>query len=178
MGSSISNPFRTPKQHLVLMLGLDFSGKSTLLYWIKKKQTIHKPPAISFNFETVKYQNLTFTLLTEGTSERLRPLLRMYYQDAQALIFVVDASDWERLEMAREELHTLLNDEELKVSLVMVLANKQDRGMTVQEVGERLALHSIRGRNWHIQGTCGITGEGLFEGLEWLSNALSRKFQA
>jgi ADP-ribosylation factor protein 1 len=162
------------------MLGLSFSGKSTLLYKIKEKQTTHKPPTIGFSVETVEYQNLTFTLLTVGTSERLRPLLRMYYQDAQALIFVVDASDWERLETAREELHTLLNDEELKVRLVMVLANKQDweMGMTVGEVGERLALHSIRGRNWHIQGTCGITGEGLFEGLEWISNALSRKFQA
>ena len=180
MGLSISNPFHTPKQHRVLIFGLNSSGLSTLLYKIKEKQIRPTPPTIGFSTETVEYQNLIFTPLTMGTSERVWPLLRWYCQDAQALIFVMDASDRERVEIAREELHTLLNGEDLKVSLMMVLANKQDKpmGMAAEEIGQRLALHSIRGLNWRIQSTCGLTGEGLFEGLEWLSNALSRRFQA
>ncbi|KTB01555.1 ADP-ribosylation factor 2 [Nakaseomyces glabratus] len=30
-------------------------------------------------------------------------------------------------------------------------------------------------RPWFIQATCATTGEGLYEGLEWLSNNLNNK---
>ena len=41
--------------------------------------------------------------------------------------------------------------------------------MSVAEVAEKLALHTIKGRDWNIQGTCALTGDGLYDGLEWLS---------
>ena len=44
----------------------------------------------------------------------------------QGLIFVVDSSDRDRLDEARQELHRIISDREMKESLLLVFANKQD----------------------------------------------------
>ncbi len=45
----------------------------------------------------------------------------------------------------------------------------------VQEVTERLGLNKLGNRQWFIQGASAPTGEGLFEGLDWLSTTLKSK---
>jgi ADP-ribosylation factor protein 6 len=44
----------------------------------------------------------------------------------QGLIFVIDSSDRVRIEEAKQELHRIINDREMKDSLLLVFANKQD----------------------------------------------------
>ena len=56
----------------------------------------------------------------------MRPYWRCYYQDTNAVIFVVDSADKERIEIAKQELELMLQEEELKGVPVLVLANKQD----------------------------------------------------
>ncbi len=51
---------------------------------------------------------------------------RHYYQNTEGLIYVVDSSDRARLQIAKEELHKMLAEEELKDTVLLVLANKQD----------------------------------------------------
>jgi len=88
------------------------------------------------------------------------------YQNTHAIIFVVDASDRERISEARDELQALLKEDQLRDSILLVYANKQDLpdAMAAPEITEKLALHSIRGHDWFIQETCATSGEGLFEG--------------
>ena len=90
---------------------------------------------------------------------------------------MVDSNDRDRVEDAREELHRMLNEDELREAVILVFANKQDlpNAMTAAEVTDKLGLHTIRGRNWYIQSTIATTGDGLFEGLDWLSRALTSK---
>eukprot|EP00918_Siedleckia_nematoides_P026836 GHVU01057871.1.p2 GENE.GHVU01057871.1~~GHVU01057871.1.p2 ORF type:complete len:144 (+),score=21.02 GHVU01057871.1:490-921(+) len=78
---------------------------------------------------------------------------------------------------AREELHRMLAEEELRDAVLLIFANKQDmpNAMTVAEVTDKLELHKIRHRNWFIQSTCACTGDGLHDGLDWLSRILSNK---
>jgi signal recognition particle receptor subunit beta len=67
------------------------------------------------------------------------------------LIFVIDSSDKERIDVAREELMRMLGEEELRDAVVLVFANKQDMGvMSVPEITEKLGLHTLRGREWYI----------------------------
>jgi len=47
--------------------------------------------------------------------------------------------------------------------------------MNAADVTDKLGLHSLRQRNWYIQATCATSGEGLYEGLDWLSVQLSKK---
>ncbi|KAG0472986.1 hypothetical protein HPP92_014843 [Vanilla planifolia] len=44
--------------------------------------------------------------------------------------------------------------------------------MTPMEVCEGLGLYDLRNRVWHIQGTCALKGDGLYEGLDWLASSL------
>ena len=65
----------------------------------------------------------------------------------------------------------MLSEQDLRDAVVLILANKQDlpNAMPVAEVTDKLGMHSLRNRRWYTQATCATTGEGLFEGLDWLS---------
>ncbi|KAF6165304.1 hypothetical protein GIB67_042720 [Kingdonia uniflora] len=47
--------------------------------------------------------------------------------------------------------------------------------MNAAEITDKLGLHSLRQRHWYIQSTCATSGEGLYEGLDWLSNNIVNK---
>eukprot|EP01083_Nonionella_stella_P084271 233238_1 len=178
------------KEYRILMVGLDAAGKTTILYKLKLGEIINTIPTIGFNVEQVEYKNIGFTVWDVGGQDKIRPLWRHYYKNTQGVIFVVDSNDRERIDdtpkdkynmythmRAKEALHGMLQDDELRDAVLLVLANKQDlpNAMSINEVSERLQLNSIRNRAWHIQSTCAKTGDGLYEGLDWLSNALNNK---
>ncbi|XP_060065304.1 ADP-ribosylation factor 2-like [Ylistrum balloti] len=165
------------KEMRILMVGLDAAGKTTILYKLKLGEIVTTIPTIAspgFNVETVEYKNISFTVWDVGGQDKIRPLWRHYFQNTQGLIFVVDSNDRERVGEAREELTRMLNEDELRDAVLLVFANKQDlpNAMNAAEITDKLGLHSLRNRNWYIQATCATSGDGLYEGLDWLSNQL------
>ena len=85
----------------------------------------------------------------------------------------------------------MLAEDELREAVLLIFANKQDlpNAMNAAEITDKLGLHSLRNRNWYIQvkatekrklernlifsqATCATSGDGLYEGLDWLSNQL------
>ena len=164
------------------MIGLDAAGKTTILYKLKLNEVVTTIPTIGFNVETVEYKNISFTIWDIGGQEKIRRLWRHYYHNTQGLIFVVDSNDLDRIEVARDELHRLLNEDELRDAALLVYANKQDlpRAMSAAEMSEKLYLHGLRPtyRKWYIQACCATSGDGLYEGLEWLSTVLANRSKA
>nr|CAG8440785.1 8868_t:CDS:2 [Entrophospora candida] len=156
----------------ILMVGLDAAGKTTILYKLKLGEIVTTIPTIGFNVETVEYKNISFTVWDVGGQDKIRPLWRHYFQNTQGIIFVVDSNDRERISEAREELQRMLNEDELRDALLLVFANKQDlpNAMNAAEITDKLGLHSLRQRHWYIQATCATSGDGLYEGLEWLTD--------
>merc|ERR1712151_1144277 len=161
----------------ILMVGLDAAGKTTILYKLKLGEVVTTIPTIGLNVETVEYKNLSFTVWDVGGQAKIRPLWRHYYQGTNGLIYIVDSSDRDRVEDAREELMSLVNADEMRDVTLLVYANKQDlpNAMTSAEVSEKLGLHTMRNRQWFIQSACATTGDGLYEGLDWMSRTLSSK---
>jgi len=179
MGLAISSLFKRflgGKDMRILMVGLDAAGKTTILYKLKLGEVVTTIPTIGFNVETVEYKNINFTVWDVGGQDKIRPLWRHYFQNTQGLIFVVDSNDRERISESREELEKMLNEDELRDAVLLVFANKQDlpNAMSVAEVTDKLGLHSLRQRKWYIQSACATSGDGLYEGLDWLSNTLSK----
>jgi len=174
--SAIWNRFTSKKDMRILMVGLDAAGKTTILYKLKLGEVVTTIPTIGFNVETVEYKNISFTVWDVGGQDKIRPLWRHYYQNTQGLIFVVDSNDRERVEQAREELNRMLQEDELKDAVVLVFANKQDlpNAYSAAELTEKLGLTQMQGRQWYIQCTCATTGDGLYEGLDWLSTVLTK----
>ncbi|RMX68338.1 hypothetical protein DD238_004445 [Peronospora effusa] len=180
MGMAFSRVFERlfgKKEMRILMVGLDAAGKTTILYKLKLGEVVTTIPTIGFNVETVEYKNISFTVWDVGGQDKIRPLWRHYYQNTQGLIFVVDSNDRDRVDAARDELHRMLNEDELRDSVLLVFANKQDlpNAMSAAEMTDKLGLHGLRHRQWFIQACCATTGDGLYEGLDWLSATLQKK---
>ncbi|XP_008010431.2 ADP-ribosylation factor 2 [Chlorocebus sabaeus] len=165
------------KEMRILILGLDTAGKTTILYKLKLAETVPTIPTVGFHMETVEYKNITFTVWDVGSHFKMGPLWRHIFQNTKGLIFVVDSNDRERIDEAREVLTYLLEDDELRNAVLLVFANKQDlpNTMNAAEITDKLGLHSLRYRNWHIQATCATTRHGLYEGLDWLANQLQNQ---
>ncbi|ROT81146.1 ADP-ribosylation factor [Penaeus vannamei] len=100
----------------ILMVGLDAAGKTTILYKLKLGEVVSTIPTIGFNVETVEYKNISFTVWDVGGQVKLRPLWRHYYQNTAAVVYVVDSSDAERLQEAREELDAICDQGTVAVS--------------------------------------------------------------
>lgn len=151
-------------------------SKTTILYKLKLGEVVTTIPTIGFNVETVEYKNISFTVWDVGGQDKIRPLWRHYYQNTQGIIFVVDSNDRERIAEAKAELDRMLAEEELREAVLLVFANKQDlpKAIPVAKLTEELGLTALRGRTWHIQGCCATSGDGLYEGLDWLSITISR----
>ena len=127
MGSMFSKVWQRligKKEMRILMVGLDAAGKTTILYKLKLGEVVTTIPTIGFNVETVDYKNISFTVWDVGGQDKIRLLWRHYYQNTQGLIFVVDSNDRDRVDDAREELHKMLSEEELKEAVLLVFANK------------------------------------------------------
>ena len=60
---------------------------------------------------------------------------------------------------------------------VLIFANKQDllNAARANEIAEGLNLHTIRDRPWHIQPCSAINGEGVKDGLAWISKNIQKK---
>lgn len=86
------------------------------------------------------------------------------------MIFVIDATDIERLNTASEELSAMLNEEELREAALLVFANKQDQpgAKRAEEISEALRLGELRDRNWSIVACSAVDGRGINEGMDWL----------
>lgn len=83
-------------------------------------------PTIGFNVETLQYKNIKFQVWDLGGQSSIRPYWRCYYPNTDAIIFVVDCADRERVDTARAELHAMLEEEDLKDAILLLFANKQD----------------------------------------------------
>lgn len=174
MGSLISRAMKGlfgSHEYRILMLGLDAAGKTTVLYKLKMGEQVHTIPTIGFNCETVQFRNITFTMWDVGGQNKIRTMWHHYLTGNNALIYVVDSNDPERIDESSEELARILASEEMKGAAVLLLANKQDipGALSVSQIVDKMNMDRFRGRKWFAQGCCATNGDGLTEGLEWLS---------
>jgi ADP-ribosylation factor 1/2 len=165
------------KEHKrIVFVGLDGAGKTTILYKLQLGEVVHSIPTVGFNVETVTYKNIEMTCWDIGGQKKIRPLWKFYYDNTDAVVFIVDSNDPDRIEEAKEELHGVMANDQLRDAALLVYANKQDlpNAVSCPLLMEKLGLNSgaLARRNWHIQGTVAHTGTGLYEGLDWVVGAL------
>ncbi len=163
--------------HLSLHFSRDIKpllGKTTILYRLQVGEVVSTIPTIGFNVETVTYNNIKLQVWDLGGQTSIRPYWRCYYANTDAVIYVIDSADRERIGISGEELKAMLQEEELKNATLLVLANKQDMegAMSATEVSDALGLSDLKSRTWTIYKCSAKTGEGLNDGLDWLVNTI------
>lgn len=161
---------RSANESRILLLGLDNAGKTTILRNLCNEDPTSTTPTRGFNVKSITSEGFKFNLWDIGGQKAIRQYWDNYYENTDAIVWVVDASDIARLEETGTELTQLLSDEKLKGVPVLIFANKQDLATaeTPDKIAVDLELHNIRDRQWQIQGCSAIKGEGLDDGLKWL----------
>lgn len=160
-----------------IMLGLDAAGKTSIIYKLQPKGPISTFPMECFHVEKFEYKRIVIDVWDVGGQDCNRAHLCNFFVNTQGLIFVVDSDDIFRIEDAREELHKLFKEEDLRDAVLLIYANKQDlpRAIKLKELEKRLGLNEISNHEWKIQGSCARTGEGIIEGLNWLEEQINKK---
>ncbi|OXA57900.1 ADP-ribosylation factor-like protein 1 [Folsomia candida] len=152
----------------ILILGLDGAGKTTILYRLQVGEVVTTIPTIGFNVEQV---------WDLGGQTSIRPYWRCYYANTDAILYVVDSADRDRIATSKAELVAMLGEEELKSAILVVLANKQDMegALSVSEVYQALGLEQLKSRTFQIFKVSALKGQGLDEAMQFLSESLKNR---
>ncbi|KAI3382717.1 hypothetical protein SNEBB_006911 [Seison nebaliae] len=158
------------KELRIVILGLDNSGKTTILKSLAKENIQQVTPTQGFNVKTVQSENMKLNLWDIGGQRNIRSYWNNYLEHTDILIFVIDSSDRQRFEETAIELDELTCNDQLNGVPLLVFANKQDlpNASRDEEIAHTLQLHTIKNRDWHIQPCCALSGEGLADGMQWI----------
>ncbi|EFO26565.1 ADP-ribosylation factor-like protein 8B-A [Loa loa] len=131
------------------LVGLQNSGKTTFVNVIASGQfTEDMIPTVGFNMRKITKGNVTIKLWDIGGQPRFRSMWERYCRGVNAIIFMVDAADEDKLEASRNELSQLLDKPQLDSIPVLVLANKKDLpgALDERQLIERMDLSAIQNR--------------------------------
>ncbi|XP_077434775.1 ADP-ribosylation factor-like protein 9 isoform X2 [Vanacampus margaritifer] len=150
-----------PEGTQVLVLGLDGAGKSSLLYCLAiGSLDVDIEPTQGFNAVSINREDLHIEFLEIGGKAELRPYWPKYMSKALLLVFVVDSSAPQLFDIAKAQLHKLLNADPCLP--LMVLANKQDLpgACSITELHDALELSQVGERKMFLIATCVKKGKG------------------
>merc|ERR1719331_1823078 len=126
----------------ILMLGLDNAGKTTILKKMSDEDISHVMPTQGFNIKSLITEGFKLNVWDIGGQKTIRPYWKNYFENTDALIYVVDSSDRRRVEEAAQELAELLEEDKLGGIPVLIFANKQDliSAVPADEVVEAMSM--------------------------------------
>ncbi|XP_048176084.1 ADP-ribosylation factor-like protein 3 isoform X2 [Corvus hawaiiensis] len=168
----------SPEQELrIVLLGLDNAGKTTLLKRLASEEVSTITPTQGFNIKSVHSHGLKLNVWDIGGQRSIRPYWKKYLGSTDLLIYVIDSADQKRFEETGQELAELTEDESLTGVPLLVFANKQDlvTAAPAAEIAEGLSLHTYRDREWQIQACSALSGEGVQDGMNWISSQIMNR---
>ena len=134
-------------------------------------------PTQGFNIKSFNDNGVKINVWDIGGQKAIRKHWKNYFDQTDVLMYVIDATDRIRLEEWLEELQTLLEEDELSGIPLLFFANKQDlvTALEPEEIVDELQLDEIDDRDWSIFGWSALSGEGLDEGMQWMTDHIKIK---
>ena len=150
------------KEVRMCMLGLDNSGKTTILKSLSREEIQHVMPTQGFNVKTLTTGNLKFNVWDLGGQKAIRQHWKNFYEKLDCIIYVIDSSDRIRMEECADELQGLLEEDKLAGVPLLIFANKQDlaHALPADEIEDMLNLSMINDRAWNIAACSATESEG------------------
>ena len=162
---------RKEREARVLLLGLDSAGKSTVLQRALGTNDA-VAPTLGFDIRTVERRGVTLNVWDVGGQATIRAYWRNYFEETDAVVWVVDSADAARLELCAAGLAAVMHEEKLAGASLLVLANKRDLPGALPLARIRDALRPPGSHEFKLVPCSGVTGEGLDEALDWLVDEL------
>ncbi|EGR29351.1 hypothetical protein IMG5_157450 [Ichthyophthirius multifiliis] len=169
--------FGIKNQFNIHIVGLQNAGKTTILYRYNLGKVIETTPTLGSNMEEVTHNNVHLKVWDLGGQKSIRQVWDEYFNQSDAIIYVIDSKDTSLQNESNEEFQKLLKNELLKNSVILIFANKQDleNAMSTDQIVEKYKLSDIKSHCWHIQACSAINNQGLEEGLDWIVEKLLEK---
>ena len=98
---------RTDNEARILVLGLDNSGKTTILKKLSEEDISHIMPTQGFNIKSLMQDGFKLNVWDIGGQKSIRPYWRNYFDQTDALVYVIDSADSRRMEETATELGQL-----------------------------------------------------------------------
>ncbi|XP_058103898.1 uncharacterized protein LOC131247942 [Magnolia sinica] len=167
----------------VLILGIDKAGKTTLL---EKLKTLYSNleglppdrivPTVGLNIGRIEGTKNKLVFWDLGGQIGLRTIWEKYYEEAHAIIYVIDASCPSRFEDSKSALEKVLRHEDLRGAPVLVLANKQDLSgaVSAEELARYLDLKELDERLYMFEAVSAYDGSGIKEAVDWIVEVMER----
>lgn len=130
------------KKASLLIIGLDNAGKTTMLGMLANDKILCHIPTTHPNHEEIQIGGIKFTTHDLGGHVAARRLWKSYHVHTDCILFMIDASDFYRLEEARTELNRIMSD--APDTPILVIGNKIDipNSCSKLELIERLGLET------------------------------------
>lgn len=173
----LRNKVKSVNKAKILILGLDAAGKTTLSRYLRYGEfQDNTVPTIGQNIDTFSVEGWTITAIDVAGQKNFRFLWESHYQGSSAIIFVIDAADYERLPEARDILKRhVFDNAHLDGVPVLIMANKQDLPGSIDAplLVQMLDLHNqFLGRTFSVFDCSILYGGGIMESFGWLVNQL------
>jgi GTPase SAR1 family protein len=99
-----------------------------------------------------------------------------YYNDVDAIIFIIDSADQDRINEASHELRKIMTEEKLQNVPFLIMGNKQDIKDSMDEntLEEKLNIRKLK-LKYKIQLCSAQKGFGIYEGIDWMIEQFSGK---
>eukprot|EP00245_Coleochaete_scutata_P005616 TRINITY_DN19277_c0_g1_i1.p1 TRINITY_DN19277_c0_g1~~TRINITY_DN19277_c0_g1_i1.p1 ORF type:complete len:204 (-),score=44.08 TRINITY_DN19277_c0_g1_i1:123-734(-) len=171
----------------VLILGVDKAGKTTLLERVKTIYTDFEGlppdrivPTVGLNIGRVEAHKAKLIFWDLGGQIGLRTIWEKYFEEAHAVLYVVDSAGQNRFEDVKGALEKVLRHEDLYGAPVLVMANKQDLpgACSSEELSQMLELTHHDDRPCMVKAVCAYDGSGVRDGVMWLVEAMRRSQRA
>jgi len=172
------------KSAKIIFLGLDNAGKTTLLHVLKNAHLKQPTPTFHPTMEELVIGKIKFNAYDLGGHETARKVWRDYFPIVDAITYIVDCADRERVLESKKELDAILSNQELAKIPILILGNKIDipRAMSEDELRVALGLHNMTTGKGNIElkeirpievFMCSIVNrQGYGEGFRWLGQYL------
>eukprot|EP01025_Chloroclados_australasicus_P026371 TRINITY_DN2618_c0_g1_i1.p2 TRINITY_DN2618_c0_g1~~TRINITY_DN2618_c0_g1_i1.p2 ORF type:complete len:186 (-),score=28.53 TRINITY_DN2618_c0_g1_i1:542-1099(-) len=160
------------KEMEITLIGLQNAGKTTFVEVISGG-AFHQEmsPTVGFNMRKVTKGRVTIKLWDIGGQQRFRSMWERYCRAVQAIVFMVDAGDHDKLDQASKELNQLLVKPSLAGIPLLVLGNKNDLpgSLETQELKDRMQLMDVKNREVAVYSISCKNQSNLDKVLEWLT---------
>lgn len=159
------------KEMELSLVGLQNAGKTSLVTALTTGDFQEEMiPTVGFNMRKVTKQGVTIKMWDLGGQPRFRSMWERYCRGVQAIVYVVDAADYDGIDVARQELHELLGRPSLAGIPLLVLGNKNDleNALNSQELISKLELRSLKDREVCLYSISCKSRNNIDLTLEWL----------
>ncbi|XP_066387755.1 uncharacterized protein [Miscanthus floridulus] len=172
----------TKDEFRVLILGVDKAGKTTLLEKVKSMYLKGEGlppdrvvPTVGLNIGRIEDAKAKLVFWDLGGQIGLRTIWEKYYEEAHAIMYVIDAATASSFEDSKSALEKVIRHEHLRGAPILIIANKQDLPGAIDDEELAKFLHKeLDERPYTFQAVCAYDGRGIKSGIDWLVEQLEK----